>query len=381
MADNKDPIDEKLSAMFWKGRNTNASPQILDPTVENKDLTDLFWKGRGMNDELPAIKKSPDVCQNSVEYEKSIQAYLNNPGLAEIRQLTDLHVDKELKLQKLEDLNDYRQQQMFGLVYDGSESKVVMEKCHLSNVNKINEFVHNNEIERYYEDKRKAEYIRKISGGDVKPPVKPELVNEEPEIYEGMSIQRYMSQKKQKFMRSLSLAELESMIENSECPTDFNIRRDDVYTGTELIEIIKKFIVEKQNEEKKRNIAREIRKDVLERQPVSVGCAAVTNWFTSLLPSWLTGGQTPETAKQPDYSKMSKDEIVKDLKTIDIDKVTLEINEAKKQIETSSDRFSGFREDIPELRNKQMAAVRCERSEDFDKTHCRRRDIAEIKKQ
>lgn len=230
----------------------------------NRDLMTKFWEGRSVNSEQKLspkeITNTNYIHQYSHEYQAAVQKFLNENDNKELVNLADLHYNKELKVQTPEELEDYRQQQLFASAYDESISKLDMENTHLALMNSINKLNYEKNLERYSALLKEAEKIKKLLNHDIEKPVKPEPIDTEAKIYSGITMASFIAKKEKEYMKTLSLEELESMDNKDLYQPTYDINYSEDYTGTERDEIIKKYAIVHQQEQVKRDISKKIRK-------------------------------------------------------------------------------------------------------------------------
>jgi hypothetical protein len=248
----------------------------------NRDLITKFWEGRTMKDEQKLDSKeitNPNyIHQYSHEYQSAVRKFLNENDNKELGNLADLHYNKELKVQTPEELEDYRQQQLFASDYDESITKLDMENTHLALMNSITKLNYEKNLERYSALLKEAEKIKKLLDHNIEKPVKPEPIDTKAKIYSGIDMISFIAKKDKHYFSSLSLEELESMDNKDLYQPTYDIDYRELYTGTERDEIIKKYAIIQQQEQVKRDISKKIRNP-------TPGCMSVLNAW---LPKFVT---------------------------------------------------------------------------------------------
>lgn len=273
----------------------------------NHDLMTKFWEGRSVNSEQKLSPKeitNPNyIHQYSHEYQAAMKKFLNENNNKELGNLADLHYNKELKVQTPEELEDYRQQQLFASAYDESDSKLDMENTHLALMNSINKLNYEKNLERYSALLKEAEKIKKLLNNDIKKPVKPDPIDTEAKIYSGATMASFIAKKEKEYMKTLSLEELELMDNKDLYQPTYNINYREDYTGTERNEIMKEYAIVQQQEQVKRDTSKKIRNP-------TPSCMSVLNaWLPKFVtdyfetPPVINENQVQEAVKELDKFK------------------------------------------------------------------------------
>jgi len=205
---------------------------------DSSDLSKTFWKGR-------VVTQEP---RNEVfGYSRSDNpfAYADK----EFNSLVELHINKELCMQNLEDLDDYRNQQYMGMAGDKCPhefDKKDLEENHFKILNVIERNHRKHLINEYNIRQRKIAELEALLA-EMKSHQSPQeftktlpaILPKTVQIYRGKDLQTYMNDSERKALTGISSDDVDSIQQIYMLGPDLG--RNEYYTGTEREEITKKY--------------------------------------------------------------------------------------------------------------------------------------------
>ena len=215
------------------------------------DLSKTFWKGRGIG--LPEVTlnrptPAPEVMRAISEYDEANR---------EVRELTEMHINRELGVQSLEELDDFRNQQYMGLAgsdgwgqsNDKAATKRCLEEAHFDKMNVIEHNHRKHLISEYNARQKKIAELESLLAElkNQQTPSQfletlPSIKKSEVQMYQGQDLEDYLNKIERTKMRGKSLKELESMDPMEQMGLVPDISRYESYTGLERDAIMKKYI-------------------------------------------------------------------------------------------------------------------------------------------
>lgn len=209
---------------------------LKNPDInDSEDLSKTFWKGRAVRQE-----SKTDFFGHSRSYNPFADADKQNNDLVE------LHMSKELGMQSLEELDDYRNQQymaMAGKYCPFITDKKGLEEDHFAKMNVIERNHRKHLINEYNARQKKIAELealltemksRQLPSEFAK--TLPKILPREVHIYRGKDLQTYMNKSECVNLDNMTLEEIDSM--DTMGPS---IERNSYYTGTERDEIAGKY--------------------------------------------------------------------------------------------------------------------------------------------
>lgn len=231
--------------------SSNSSTLSSDSST---DLSKTFWKGRGIGLQennaykLSNTSQAPEVLHAIAEYDEANR---------EIRELTVMHINRELGVQSLEELDDFRNQQCMGLAgsdgwgqsNDKAATKQCLEESHFDRMNVIERNHRKHSISEYNARQKKIAELESLLAElkNQQTPSQfletlPVIEKTEVQMYQGQDLEDYLNKIERTKMRGKSLKELESMDSMEQMGLIPDISRYESYTGLERDAIMKKYI-------------------------------------------------------------------------------------------------------------------------------------------
>lgn len=215
------------------------------------DLSKTFWKGRGIGLAEVTLNRptpAPEAMRAISEYDEANR---------EVRELTEMHINRELEVQSLEELADFRNQQYMGLAgsdgwgesNDKAATKRCLEEAHFDKMNVIERNHRKHLISEYNARQKKIAELESLLA-ELKNQQTPSqfletlplIKKSEVQMYQGQDLEDYLNKIERTKMRGKSLKELESMDPMEQMGLVPDIGRYESYTGFERDAIIKKYI-------------------------------------------------------------------------------------------------------------------------------------------
>ena len=215
------------------------------------DLSKTFWKGRGIGLAEVTLNRpvqAPEVMRAISEYDEANR---------EVRELTEMHINRELGIQSLEELDDFRNQQYMGLAgsdgwgqsNDKAATKQYLEEAHFDKLNVIERNHRKHLISEYNARQKKIAELESLLAElkNQQTPsqfleTRPSIKKSEVQMYTGQDLEDYLNKIERTKMRGKSLKELESMDPMEQMGLVPDIGRYESYTGLERDAIMKKYI-------------------------------------------------------------------------------------------------------------------------------------------